>query len=147
MKIHAFLFLACLLLPTACSRPTETQNQESASPGNDPNVALSDQLDEVHMDLMNKMETLYNLKTSLRALKELPATTPDLNLKYDSLIFQLDSADHAMGKWMHTYTKPADTVNQESARTYLENEIDKLNKVKSLMEESIAHANEALNKK
>ena len=108
----------------------------------DPNQALYDQVMTVHNEAMKTGE-IFELK---KQLKDLLASQPEKKMELEQTIALLDSADRSMMDWMHKFDEP-DSVDQETAREYLENEMEKINKVKELTNSSIQKAKEQLGKK
>lgn len=109
----------------------------------DPNQALYDQVMEVHNEVMPKTSDIYQLK---KELKELMVKEPGKQAELEPIVMELDSADRSMMDWMHKFNEP-DSVSQEAAREYLENEMEKINQVKELINTSIQKAKEKLGKK
>ena len=141
MKSISKILFAVLLL-TACGKPAEHSGHDHDSSESDsPNEALYNQVMDVHDEVMPKMEDIYKLK---KDLQEQIATTPDMVVErkqqLEAMISNLDSANNAMMDWMHKFNPLPDSVDQEKAREYLESEIERIKKVKELMNESIEKA-------
>jgi hypothetical protein len=109
----------------------------------DPNQALYDQVMAVHNEVMPKTGEIYQLK---KELKDKILVEPGRSKDFEQAIAELDSADHSMMDWMHKFNEP-DSVTQEVAREYLENEMVKINQVKELINTSIQKAKDQLGKK
>ena len=140
-SIFQVLFVTLLL--AACTRPADTDHEhdsESAD-GDSPNEALYNQVMDVHDEVMPKIEDIYKLK---KTLQEEIANTPDMVVErkqqLEAIISNLDSASNSMMDWMHKFNPLPDSVDQEKAREYLESEIERIKKVKELMNESIEKA-------
>ena len=105
------------------------------------NRALYDQAREIHDEVMPKIEDLYNVK---KELQEKIAKTPDMvaekKQEIESVMLKLDSASNAMMDWMHDFKPLPDSADQEKAREYLETEIDRIKKVRDMMNESLEKA-------
>jgi len=142
MKFFPKILLAILLL-TACGKSENTghDHDSTATDDGDPNEALYNQAMDIHDEVMPKMEDLYKLK---KALQEEIANTPDMVVErkqqLEAIISNLDSANNAMMEWMHKFQPLPDSADQEKAREYLESEIERIRKVKELMNESIEKA-------
>jgi hypothetical protein len=142
MKMKKSFYVLALSLVSACSPSGkhEGHSGESASADN-PNQVLYDQAMDIHDEVMPKMEDIYQLK---KALQERVASSKDLaedkKQELELIVVQLDSVDHLMMDWMHHFNPLPDSVDQEKARAYLESEIEKIKKVKELMNESIEKA-------
>lgn len=106
------------------------------------NQALDQEIMKIHNEVMPKMDEIYQLKEQL---KNKLATTQGLaeekKKELENTIAKLDSANEAMMGWMHTYSPIPDSVGgEEKAREYLENEMEKIKKVKEDMLEAIEKA-------
>jgi hypothetical protein len=64
----------------------------------------------------------------------------------EKMISNLDSASTAMMNWMHEFNPLPDSTDQEKAREYLESEMERIRKVKSLVTETIDKAKEETSK-
>ncbi len=135
------LALILLLNLMACGKGGEHHAHEDASTDGGPNQALYDQVMDVHDEVMPKVGEIMKLK---RELQEKIATSPDMvaerKAELEQIISNLDSASQAMMNWMHEFNPLPDTVDQEKAREYLESEMERIRKVKTLMLESIEKA-------
>lgn len=140
MKPRLF-FLLFVLSFGACNKPTEHTHNHDAPTEEGPNQVLYDQVMDIHDDVMPKMDEIMKLK---RQLQEQIASSPDMvaerKAELEQMISNLDSASQAMMNWMHEFNPLPDTVDQEKAREYLESEMERIRKVKTLMLETIEHA-------
>ncbi len=109
--------------------------------GDSPNEALYNQVMDVHDEVMPKMGDIYKLK---KELQEQIAKSPDMVVErkqqLEQIISNLDSASNAMMEWMHKFNPLPDSVDQEQAREYLESEMERVKKVRDLMNETIEKA-------
>jgi hypothetical protein len=105
------------------------------------NQALYDKVMDVHDEVMPKMDELY---TSRERLQNLIAETPELPADklsvVQSTIAELDSASESMMVWMRQFNPLPDSVGVDRAREYLENEMEKIQKVRSRVYEALEHA-------
>jgi hypothetical protein len=103
---------------------------------------------DIHDEVMPKTGEIYQLK---KELQDKIAKTPDLVVdkkkQLDQIISELDSADHSMMDWMHKFNPLPDSANQEKAREYLEDEMEKIKKVRELTNGAIQKAKEEVGKK
>jgi TolA-binding protein len=143
MKSIANVLFAFTLL-VACGKTAEQSDHDHDSTEADsesPNEALYNQVMDVHDEVMPRMEDIYKLK---KDLQEQIANTPDMVVErkqqLEAIISNLDSANNAMMDWMHKFEPLPDSIDQEKAREYLESEIERIKKVKELMNESIEKA-------
>lgn len=148
MKNLRSLFIVGLLVLAACAKSGEHQHTNNDSPTDDsPNQALYDQVMDVHDEVMPKMDDIMKLK---RELQDKIANSPDMVLErkeqLENVIANLDSASNAMMSWMHEFNPLPDSVDQEKAREYLESEMERIRKVKTLTLESLEKAKEEATK-
>jgi TolA-binding protein len=139
MKNLKILFVIGLLAMSACSKTGEHEHSEHDTASvESPNQALYDQVMDVHDEVMPRMDELMKLK---RELQDKIANTPDMvvekKAQMEKMISNLDSASTAMMNWMHEFNPLPDSVDQEKAREYLESEMERIRKVKSLVTETI----------
>lgn len=144
MRLKQSLCIALIvLLSGACTKSAHhDESSKDDMVKDDPNQALYDQVMTVHNEAMKTGE-IFELK---KQLKDLLASQPEKKMELEQTIALLDSADRSMMDWMHKFDEP-DSVDQETAREYLENEMEKINKVKELTNSSIQKAKEQLGKK
>ena len=147
MKSITIILFSVLLL-SACAKPaghSEADQDSSSTDGANPNEALYSQVMDVHDEVMPKMEDIYKLK---KDLQDQIANTPDMVVErkqqLERVISNLDSANNAMMDWMHKFNPLPDSTNQEKVRDYLESEMERVKKVRNLMNESIEKAKESI---
>lgn len=144
MKYIKILFVIGLLVLNACSKTGEHNHagHDEVTEEN-PNQALYDQVMDVHDEVMPRMDDIMKLK---RQLQDKIANTPDMvvekKMQMEKMISNLDSASTAMMNWMHEFNPLPDSADQEKAREYLESEMERIRKVKSLVTETIDKAKE-----
>jgi hypothetical protein len=141
MKLSITIVISGIFLLTSCGKKGGHEHHQADELKNNPNEALYNEVMAVHDEVMPKMDELYRLKKELKDKiangKDLAADKKgDLN----QTLLLLDSADHSMMDWMHKFKPLADSTDQEAAREYLENEMEKIRKVKELMNTSIEKA-------
>lgn len=136
MKLNYKPLLLLFIVLAACGK---TSNQvEEGTPeepeAESPNQALYEKVMEIHDEVMPKMEDIYKIKSQI---KEKIANSPNLvkerKEQLEKLALQLDSANNAMMDWMHQFNPLPDSVDQEEARAYLEEQMEKIKKVKEEM--------------
>ncbi|MBS1558032.1 MAG: hypothetical protein JST69_04820 [Bacteroidetes bacterium] len=141
--IHVFLILFMLSACGKTDKNQEKQNTEST----DTNQALYEQVMDVHDEVMPKVEQLYSLKKELQEKRKAKDLPEELKKQIDLAIHGLDSADHAMMNWMHHFNPLPDSANREAAREYLEDEMEKIKKVRELINGTIQKAKDEMGKK
>jgi len=123
-------------------------NDEDTSESNNPNQALYNQVMDIHNEVMPKSDEIYQLKKEIK--DKITATTDlqaDKKKQLEEIIAELDSADHSMMDWMHKFKPLPDSANQELAREYLENEMERIKGVRELINGSLQKAKDELGKK
>jgi hypothetical protein len=148
MKIQTKYLFIGLILVAGCGKSHEHHDSEEESPINNPNQALYDQVMDIHDDVMPKSDENYQLKKEIKD-KIATTTNSEHNKKkqLEQIVAELDSADHSMMDWMHKFKPLPDSANQELAREYLENEMERIKNVRELINGSLQKAKEELGKK
>jgi hypothetical protein len=150
MKILTKYLFVGLILLAGCGKSGQQahHDQEEESPINNPNQALYDQVMDIHDDVMPKSDEIYELKKEIKdKITSANNLAPDKKKQLEQIISELDSADHSMMDWMHKFKPLPDSANQEKAREYLENEMERIKNVRELINGSLQKAKEALGKK
>ena len=150
--MNHFLFVATVFMLVGCGKTSDKAGHhdhgDSDSVAQNANRALYDQVQDIHDEVMPKMEDLYNLK---KELQEEIARTPGMVTKrkkeLEDMISNLDSASKAMMDWMHHFNPLPDSVDQEKAREYLETEMEGIKKVRDLTNEALGKAKSMAGKK
>jgi len=148
-NLTKYLFITLILL-AGCGKSGqhEHHDQEEESPINNPNQALYDQVMDIHNEVMPKSDEIYQLKKEIKdKITGTPNLTADKKKQLVQIVAELDSADHSMMDWMHKFKPLPDSANQELAREYLENEMERIKTVRELINGSIQKAKEELEKK
>jgi hypothetical protein len=129
-RIILKVFLGIMIGLWGCGKSHDHGNQE-----------LYEEVMKVHDEVMPKMNDVYKLKEEL---KKQIANSPDMveekKNRIQSVILQLDSASDGMMVWMRNFNPLPDSLGVEKARNYLEQEQEKVNKVKEDMLKAIADA-------
>jgi hypothetical protein len=138
-----------LCITTACSKSGDQKDHEAHDMEyvESPNTALYDKVMELHDELMPKMEEIYNLKKEVQEeIAKTPEMVEEKKKDLEKTMVYLDSANNEMMDWMHKFNPLPDSADQEAAREYLENEMEKIRKVKDIMAEAIDKAKEEMKK-
>ena len=107
------------------------------------NQTLYDEVMKVHDEVMPKMDDIYKLKQELK--KQISDTSNLVDEKrrtIEATILKLDSAGEAMMVWMRNFNPLPDSLGEEKAREYLEDQQEKIKKVKEEMLDAINKATE-----
>ena len=149
MKNNVKYLSIALMLLIGCgnSHQHEDNDQDEAASTNSPNQALYDQVMDIHDEVMPKSDEIYTLKKEIQDKIGAPNLASDKKKQLEQLIAELDSADHSMMDWMHKFKPLPDSANQELAREYLENEMERIKKVREQINGSLQKAKDELGKK
>lgn len=105
------------------------------------NQALYDEVMKIHDEVMPKMDDIFRIKEEL---KNKIANTPDMveekKKEIESTISKLDSASEGMMVWMRNFNPLPDSLGEQQAKEYLENEMEKVKKVKDDVLEALEDA-------
>jgi hypothetical protein len=138
-----FLVLSILVLVSCgkAGKDGDHHHDDNDSSALTANRALYDQAIKIHDEVMPRIEDLYNVK---KALKEKLAKSPEMmaekKKEIEDVILKVDSAAKSMMDWMHDFEPLPDSSDQEKAREYLETEIERIKKVRDMMNESLEKA-------
>lgn len=111
------------------------------------NQELYDEVMKVHDEVMPKMDDIYKLKQELKKQISDTSNLADEKRKIiEATILKLDSASESMMVWMRNFNPLPDSLGEEKARAYLEEQQEKITKVKEEMLEAIDKAKAYINK-
>lgn len=106
------------------------------------NQALYDEVMKVHDEVMPKMNDIYKLKEELKnKISSTPEMVAEKKKEIEETISKLDSASEGMMIWMRNFNPLPDSLGEEQAREYLENEMQKVKKVKEDILDALEKAN------
>ncbi|MBL7857868.1 MAG: hypothetical protein JNM57_09275 [Cyclobacteriaceae bacterium] len=143
MKSRNSLFLIVIVLAWGCGQKShEHDHQHGESLDSDGNQALYDEVMKVHDEVMPKMNDIYKLKEELKNKVVHEALSDEQKKEIESTISKLDSASNSMMVWMREFNPVPDSIGEEKAREYLENEMERVKKVKDNILEALAAAKE-----
>jgi len=142
------LTASLLLILIACGKTNDHPGHDQHEAiGDKPNQALSDEVDQIHMDVMGKMDEVYALKGTLsEKITTNPTMAEDAKIEVSKTIMQLDSAYKVMMDFMHQ-PQPPDSIDAEIAREFYETEIETIKKIRDFFDETITRANAIVVKK
>ena len=105
------------------------------------NQALYDEVMKVHDEVMPKMDDIYKLKQELKKqIADSSTLAVEKRKTIEGTILRLDSASENMMVWMRNFNPIPDSLGEEKARAYLEDQKEKIKKVKEEMLEAIDEA-------
>jgi hypothetical protein len=146
-NLAKYLFIV-VILAVGCGKSSHQEHNDDKDDATDsPNQALYNQVMDIHDQVMPKSDESYSLKKKLQdKIAGAPDMAAEQKKKFNDMIAELDSADHSMMDWMHKFNPLPDSANQELAREYLENEMERIKKVRELVETSVQKAQEEVGK-
>jgi hypothetical protein len=142
-NIHLIPLLAIVFALPGCSQKSNEHGHEHPKEQEEkgPNQSLYDEVMDVHDEVMPKMDDIYKLKEKLKKqLAEAPTMVEEKKKDLEKTILQLDSASEGMMVWMRNFNPIPDSLGEEKARKYLEEQKIKVTKVKEDMLKAIEEA-------
>jgi regulator of replication initiation timing len=107
------------------------------------NQALYDEVMKVHDEVMPKMDDIYKLKQELKKqIADSSTLAIEKKKTIEATILRLDSASDNMMVWMRNFNPLPDSLGEEKARVYLEEQQEKIKKVREEMLKAINAAKE-----
>jgi len=108
-----------------------------------PNQALYDEVMKIHDEVMPKMNDMYKKKEELKKkIADTPNMVDEEKKKIEATIAKLDSASEGMMVWMREFNPLPDSLGEEKAREYLEDEMEKVKEVKEDILEALKAADQ-----
>ncbi len=148
MLTRTIYYFIALFLTFSCSNASR-ETDSNLSPEQQEVSNLEDQVIEVHDQVMPQMGTLMTLKEQLEAKNETlqsagTAEAEDQVIVNSLVIEQLDLAHEGMMSWMRSFEPIDIDGDSEGNREYLQQELDKIDSVKKLVDDAITAAEKAL---
>jgi hypothetical protein len=128
------------LILAACSGP----NQQGSGAKEEQAKKMSEQVMNTHDEAMKFSSLVLKLKRRINDRIDSLNETNGRDV-YQKVSSQLYAADQEMLNWMRNYKEP--NLSADTALAYLQSEYQKILKVKSLTDTSIANAKKLLNEK
>lgn len=141
MKTHlaSLTLVSLLLLLVACGQKSNDQEKIDQAPVESPNQILYNEVMKVHDEVMPKMNDMYKIQQGLKKkIEDTPAMAEEQKKEIEASIAKLDSANEGMMIWMREFNPIPDSLGEEKARVYLENEMVKVQKVKKDIDEALS---------
>jgi hypothetical protein len=138
-----YLLAFVILLAWGCGQKSEHDQHEHD--GHDMeeggNQALYDEVMKVHDEVMPKMNDIYKLKEQLKdQIANTPGMVEEKKKEIEGTIAKLDSASEGMMVWMRNFNPLPDSLGEDQAKEYLENEMEKIKKVRESVKEALEEA-------
>lgn len=130
---NCFMLLVAALLIVGCGQRSNDHHPEEAGEAiaSGGNQALYDEVMKVHDEVMPRMDEIYRKKESLKnRIAEAPEMGEGDKRAIEDSIVKLDHASEGMMVWMREFNPIPDSLGEEKAREYLENEMEKIKKVR-----------------
>ena len=146
MKKSSLSFLIPVFFALACGGHKSHDHEGHEAAATDTTEATGNQLlyekvMKVHDEVMPKLNDIYTLKEGLKdKIAKTPSMAEAKKKEIEQTIVQLDSASENMMVWMRAFNAPPDSLGEEKAREYLEGQMEKVQKVKTDILESIEKA-------
>jgi Mg2+ and Co2+ transporter CorA len=127
-----FFVVACIAI--SCGQRTENHQHENIS---DPletegNQALYDEVMRIHDEVMPRMNEIFRKKEELKnKIAGTPGMADSERQVIEDDIARLDSAHNGMMVWMRQFNPVTDTADAQAARDYLNDEMVKVERVKT----------------
>lgn len=137
--------LALILTLATCGQKQQEHNHDHdhahETPYGEANQALYDEVMKVHDEVMPKMNDIYKIKQDLKKkLNETKDLSEEKKKELEQTIARLDSASDGMMIWMRQFNPLPDSLGEEKAREYLEDEMERVKKVKEDILEALEKA-------
>jgi hypothetical protein len=146
-NIVLLLAVSSALFLSACQQKSEHDGHEAHDAHaqdkteTSANEKLYNEVMKVHDEVMPKMNDIHKLKMSIRErIEKNQNLSKAERLKLDAMYAKLDSANDGMMIWMREFRPLPDSVGEEKAKKYLENEIERVNNVRQKMLDAIEAA-------
>jgi hypothetical protein len=105
------------------------------------NQELYNEVMKVHDEVMPKMDDIRQLKNQIKdRLEKSPNLSKAERLKLDAMLAKLDSAGDGMMVWMREFRPIPDSLGEEKAREYLENEMERVKRVRENINQALKEA-------
>jgi chromosome segregation ATPase len=140
MKFNLFVLFIFLVF-TSCHSKKEKSDEPNEPAAEGGLELLEEEVNKIHEEVMPKMSDLYKWKNKLKDLDSIKSISPEKKKEIQSGIQKIDSAYDGMMNWMHEFKPEEHRPNEEAAREYLEDQMQKIQQVKEDIQEAIEKAN------
>lgn len=127
------MLLIAALLVAGCGQRSNDHHSEEVGDAiaTGGNQALYDEVMKIHDEVMPRMDEIYRKKESLKnRIANAPEMVEADKRAIEDSITELDQASEGMMVWMREFNPIPDSLGEEKAREYLENEMEKIKKVR-----------------
>jgi hypothetical protein len=141
MKILLLFILSIALLSWSCNKKSNDHSSHHEEVEQGGNQELYDDVMDIHDEVMPKMDDIYKLKEELKnKLTDVPNMADEKKREIETIISRLDAASEGMMVWMRNFDPLPDSLGEEKARKYLEEQKEKVTTVKEDMLKAIEDA-------
>jgi hypothetical protein len=136
----SFAMICIALTITSCKEKTHEHHHDEASDAMNVsgNEALYNEVMKIHDEVMPKLEDIHRKKEELNnTIASTPNMKEDQKQVIQGKIARLDSASESMMDWMHQFNPLPDSTGEEKAKEYLENQMEKVKKVRENIESAL----------
>lgn len=139
------LSLIIALAVWSCGNKSNDHEHDHAHEGTDVetsgNQELYNEVMKIHDEVMPKMDDIRQFKMKLKErLDKSQNLTQVERMQIDALIAKLDSAGDGMMIWMREFRPLPDSLGEEKAREYLENEMERVKRVRENINSALEQA-------
>jgi proline dehydrogenase len=143
--LPTMLLASVFIIAWGCGKKSHDHDQQEHGAGDaieeGGNQALYDEVMKVHDEVMPKMNDIYKLKEELKnQIANTPEMVEEKQKEIEAAILKLDSASEGMMVWMRNFNPLPDSLGEEQAKEYLENEMEKVKKVRAEILEALEKA-------
>ena len=135
---YVFVLITCLGFASCANKSKQETLSEPAD--NAETEILENEVNRVHDEVMSRMGEIYTWKNKLKALDTTASLTPEKKREVELAILKLDSAYDGMMDWMHKYKPEEHNTEAETAREYLEDEMEKIKLIGEKTQEALDKA-------
>jgi hypothetical protein len=131
---HTFIILTITALLLSCKQNKHEDHADATASDAievSENQVLYNEVMQIHDEVMPKGDDILRKKEELKnKIANTPTMPEEEKQKIEAQIVQLDSAWEGMMVWMREFNPLPDSTGEERAREYLENEMERVKKVR-----------------
>lgn len=131
MKNYCFQLIVLVLVISfsGCGTKKGEQPSDESDENTTGDNALYNQIMDIHDEVMPKTEKLYNISKQLKSNLKDATTDAERDLLQNQIDY-FDSVNAMMMDWMHEFKPLPDTTDEEIAKAYYENHLQKVKLVR-----------------
>lgn len=134
MKVLAKILVVLIIVAFGCKEKSHEHEGHDATASDvtetSGNQELYNEVMKVHDEVMPKMNDVHRLKQEMKEKLDSQNLDQAEKIKIQGMIARLDSANEGMMIWMRQFSPLPDSLGEEKAREYLEDEMEKVKKVR-----------------